>query len=86
MAAKSQEIQQFITEHIEQHPRDIVRVTMECFGLTRQAVNRHVKTLIEDEVIEAKGKTSERTYALVEKKYHFELPLNQNQEEDVVYR
>lgn len=86
MAAKSQEIQQFMIDHVEQHPRDIVRLTADRFGITRQAVNRHVRILIDDGAIQASGKTSERTYCLTEQKHSFSLPLSENNAEDLVYQ
>ena len=86
MAAKSQEIQQFMIDHVEEHPRDIVRMTADRFGITRQAVNRHVRILIDDGAIEAKGKTSERTYCLAKKEHTFFLPLAENSAEDLVYK
>ena len=85
MAAKSQEIQKFLIDQVEKHPNDIVRLAMEHFGISRQAVNRHVKTLIEDGVLQAKGTTSNRTYSLVVENHDFGLLLSENKEEDVVY-
>ncbi len=86
MAAKSSEIQQFVIDHVDEHPRDIVRLAVERFGITRQAVNRHMKILMEDGVIEAEGRTSERSYRLVQHEHTFQLPLAENQAEDLVYR
>jgi anti-sigma regulatory factor (Ser/Thr protein kinase) len=86
MAAKSQEIQQFMIDHVEEHPRDIVRLTADHFGITRQAVNRHVRILIDDGAIEATGKTSERTYCLAKQEHSFSLPLAENNAEDLVYQ
>jgi anti-sigma regulatory factor (Ser/Thr protein kinase)/DNA-binding transcriptional ArsR family regulator len=83
---KSDEIRKFITDHVEQHPRDIARMTSERFGITRQAVNRHLTTLIEDEVIEARGKTREREYALKVHKTSWTLLLAENRDEDQVWR
>ena len=39
------EIRQFILEHVEKHPVDIVTLTMETFGISRQGVHRHIQTL-----------------------------------------
>lgn len=86
MGAKSQEIQQFIIDEVDDHPRDIVRQTVERFEITRQAVNRHIKILTEDGVLEADGRTSERSYRLVKTKKDFTLLLVENQAEDLVYR
>ena len=33
------EIRQFILEHVEQHPRDIVALTAQTFGISRQGVH-----------------------------------------------
>lgn len=83
---KSAEIRKFIVDHVETHPRDIAKMTAEKFGVTRQAVNRHLTTLVEDEVLEARGRTRERTYELKKTSYHYLLSLAENQEEDKVWR
>lgn len=85
MWAKSEIIRKFIIDKVEDHPRDIARLTAEQFSISRQAVNRHIKTLIEDGVIEAKGNTKERVYSLRVATKAFDFPLAENKEEDRVW-
>ncbi len=63
-AKKSEEIQDFIVNAIPDHPRDVVARTIARFGLTRQAINRHVNILIKSGLVHAEGKTRQRAYKL----------------------
>ena len=58
------EIQQFILSNVEKHPDDLAKVTAEAFGITRQAVHRHLTTLVKEGQIEATGQTRRKRYAL----------------------
>jgi anti-sigma regulatory factor (Ser/Thr protein kinase) len=57
-------VAEFMLGAVEAHPSDLVRVTAEKFGISRQAVHRALKGLIRDELIQATGKTRSRRYAL----------------------
>ncbi len=85
MRAKSEVIRKFIIDQVEGHPKDIARLTAEQFSISRQAVNRHIKTLIEDGVIVAEGNTKERVYSLRVATKAFNFPLAENKEEDRVW-
>ena len=81
------EIQQFILSHVENQPDDIARATAEAFGITRQAVHRHLKSLVKDDQIEATGQTRRKRYALkVTKVESALLLLAENRHEDQVWR
>lgn len=58
-------IRQFLIEAVDRHPSDLVGVAAESFGVTRQAVHRHLKKLCDEGVLQAAGKTKARTYLLV---------------------
>lgn len=58
------EIEAFITENVQAHPADIARITAEHFGITRQAVHRHLVRMVEEKKLTASGSTRSRTYAL----------------------
>jgi anti-sigma regulatory factor (Ser/Thr protein kinase) len=60
----TREIAKFILAHVSSHPKDITSFTAEKFGLTRQAILRHIKRLVEENLLIVKGKTRDRTYAL----------------------
>lgn len=84
---KSRAIRQFIAEQIGKSSQDIVRLTGGKFGITRQAVNRHIHGLIDNGVIIAEGSTRQRKYKLkpiVDKEIPF--IVSPNLQEDVVWR
>jgi anti-sigma regulatory factor (Ser/Thr protein kinase) len=86
MAKKSHDIQDFIVNAIPNHPKDVVARAMERFGLSRQAINRHVNILIKSGLINAEGKTKQRTYKLiVGEKSTITVPIL-NLEEDRLWR
>ena len=58
------EISQFILEHVAQHPADITSITSERFGISRQAVLRHLNKLLHDGSLLATGQTKDRRYSL----------------------
>jgi uncharacterized protein DUF4325 len=81
------EIRQFILEHVEQHPGDIVALTAETFGMSRQGVHRHIKSLREQKLLETHGTTRNQRYRLrplatFAKSY----PLDTTLEEDRIWR
>jgi anti-sigma regulatory factor (Ser/Thr protein kinase) len=81
------EIRQFILEHVDNHPGDIVTLTMETFGISRQGVHRHMQTLRKQQVLDIHGTTRKRRYVLhplatLEKEYHLRVPL----QEDLLWR
>lgn len=62
--ARGEDVRRFILDHVGKHPHDICRVTAERFGITRQAVNRHLQKLTSEHALEDSGKTRSRTYKL----------------------
>lgn len=80
------EIREFIIQSIPNHPRDVVNVVRKRFGVSRQAVNRHIRELLEEGLITAEGKTRQREYALkVLRTKRFTVPLR-DLAEDKVWR
>jgi anti-sigma regulatory factor (Ser/Thr protein kinase)/biotin operon repressor len=62
--ARGEDIRRFIMQHLEKHPRDVSKVTAEHFGITRQAVNKHLQRLTSEHAIIESGKTRNRIYKL----------------------
>ncbi len=83
---KTDEIHQFILENVEDHPADITSVVSAKFGISRQAVHRHVQKLVQDGLLIPHGTTRNRTYE-VKPLVNFSknLPLS-GLEEDKVWR
>jgi anti-sigma regulatory factor (Ser/Thr protein kinase) len=84
--SQSSEIREFILDHVEDYPRDITRLTSEKFGITRQAVNRHLDFLVDEGLIESSGKTRDRRYTLKVHEASGILGLDEKRDEDFEWR
>jgi anti-sigma regulatory factor (Ser/Thr protein kinase) len=62
--ARGEEVRRFILEQLEQHPTDLSKVTAGHFGITRQAVHKHLQRLTSEHAILESGKTRNRIYRL----------------------
>ena len=80
------EIRRFILAELEAHPADIAKVAAEHFGITRQAIHRHLNSLLEDGLIEATGRTRQKRYTLKCEITKDALLLKDNRDEDRVWR
>src|SRR5437899_2939697 len=78
----SRRIRRFLVHHVESHPQDIVRLTAEKFDISRQAVHRHVASLIAEGTLRAEGSTRRREYRLVTRRYRFIYDIVPGMEED----
>jgi anti-sigma regulatory factor (Ser/Thr protein kinase) len=79
-------IRQFIIENVAKYPANIATVTKDRFGITRQAVSKHLKLLASQGVLEPSGTTSGRTYALKILGQFTKTFKRENLAEDVVWR
>ena len=57
-------IREFILNNLTEHQKDIVKTVIRKFGLSRQAVLRHMYVLIQGGRVTAHGKTKDRYYEL----------------------
>lgn len=57
-------IRRQILNDVRQHPNDIATHISQIFSISRQAVNKHLKKLVEEEYLAASGTTRNRTYTL----------------------
>jgi hypothetical protein len=72
---------------VEQYPRDIARQAADAFNVSRQAVNKHLKHLVDEKVLIQEGKTRNRIYKLCPLAEHVKLYSGKSHlEEDVVWR
>ena len=60
----SDQIKKFILDNLTRHQRDIIHTAIQRFGISRQAVLKHMNTLIAEKQIIAHGKTRDRIYEL----------------------
>ncbi len=84
--ASGEDIRKFIIEQVSTNPDDISKVTAERFGITRQAVHRHLKALVDEGTLEATGQTRRKRYSLKVQEFEETLSLAENRDEDGVWR
>lgn len=72
-----------ILESLGAHPGDLVRHVVEHSGLSRQAINKRVRALIEEGLIEASGTTKARQYRW---RPLLRVPVVEGLSEDMVWR
>ncbi len=61
---QTERIREYILDNVEKHSRDIARVTSERFGVSRSAVSKHLRSLVDGSFLESSGTTSARRYTL----------------------
>ena len=61
---RGEQVRTFILENVEQYPDTIAQVTATEFDISRQAVNKHLKKLVEQGALSVEGKTRSRRYQL----------------------
>ncbi len=57
-------IRQFILDTVQEHPGDLVNVTKQAFGISGQAVLKHIHRLVEENLLTVAGTPRQRRYAL----------------------
>lgn len=62
--ARGEEIRQFILRNVQGNSNKISKLAADKFGITRQAVNQHMKKLVEQGALTLKGQTRNRVYEL----------------------
>jgi anti-sigma regulatory factor (Ser/Thr protein kinase) len=85
--ARGESVRRFILDHVETHATDISRATSDHFGISRQAVNVHLKKLLSENVLSETGKTRARSYRLCPLvEWRGTYPITPELAEDVVWR
>ncbi len=85
--SRGEDIRKFILKHVEANPSNIAMLTANHFGITRQAVNKHIRKLADEKALSKSGHTRNLIYkltALSEFKNIYEI--TPNLAEDVVWR
>jgi DNA-binding transcriptional ArsR family regulator len=86
LTKRTHEIRRHLLKQIPTHPYDAIIVTAGYFGLSRQAISRHMRALIEEGAVDAEGHTKTRRYELVRRKIHEWRIHLLGLKEDVVWR
>ncbi len=64
LTKRGEKVRGFIIQNVDQHPNDIAHVAADKFEISRQAVNKHLKRLVEDGTLDVQGRTRNRRYQL----------------------
>ena len=87
MTKRSQEIRNFIIQNVEKYPDEIAKRASTQYSISRQAVNRHLSQLVEEQLLDADGITRNRSYSLrILEDWTKEYPITNRLAEDVVWR
>jgi len=84
---RGEEVRHFIVENVEKHPTSISKVTAAHFGITRQAVNKHLQKLTSEHAITETGNTRNRSYKLCSLlEWREQFAISPDLAEDVAWR
>lgn len=79
-------IRAFIIANVEDHSADIARLVKDEFGISRVTAVRHIGDLIKEGILEAAGKTKDRSYKLREIiDQNIDLEITPDVQEDVIW-
>lgn len=84
---RGENIRQFILDNVEHNPKNIVALTSSAYDISRQAVNKHIKRLVEQNSLLERGATRNKHYILHPLvKWEHIYTLEGSLAEDVVWR
>ena len=80
------DVREYILRNVTANPRGVAGLAVTEFGLSRTAINRYLRNLVDEGLLTASGKTSGRSYELkniIEKFYQMENITASSSESDV---
>jgi anti-sigma regulatory factor (Ser/Thr protein kinase)/biotin operon repressor len=84
---RGEETRRFILEKVETHAGDVSKIAAAHFGVTRQAINKHLQRLVHEGSLSESGKTRNRSYKLAPLvNWNETYAITPDLEEDVVWR
>lgn len=84
--ARTEKIRRFILKRVEESPRDLAKAASVEFGISRQAVNKHLRRLLAEGVLHRSGNTRASTYRLAPSSHwHTTYRAEPGLAEDVVW-
>lgn len=85
--ARGEEIRRFILENVSHNSNNICKLAVDKFGTSRQAINSHLRRLVQEGALSEKGNTKARLYTLAPLiEWHQVYPISSGPPEDVVWR
>jgi anti-sigma regulatory factor (Ser/Thr protein kinase) len=84
--ASGEAVRRFIVDQVSNHPDDIAKRTASHFHITRQAVHKHLRRLVEEGDLQESGQTRSRQYTLAHRAtWQHSYPIDGNLAEDIVW-
>lgn len=84
---RGEAVRRYIIEQVEKHPADIARIVAGKFNITRQAVNKHLRKLVQEHALVQQGNTRRRSYSLAPLlHWNKTYPLVETLAEDRIWR
>lgn len=80
------DIQRWIIDHVQGHPRDIAKLATKRFGMSRQGINKELRDMVSRGLLTAEGKTKARVYGLATFAQEVQDFAVAGLEEDVAWR
>src|SRR5688500_19943093 len=62
--ARGEDVRRYIVDNVLKYPNTIAKHTGEKFGITRQAVSKHLSRLVDEKILVESGQTKGRSYKL----------------------
>lgn len=83
---RGEQIRQFILENVEKYPSDVAALASQEFGVSRQAINKHIQHLVEQKALVATGSARKKHYQLHPQiRWTETYDLSKNLAEDIVW-
>ncbi len=85
--SRGEKVRRFILQNVASNSGDIAKVAAERFGVTRQAINKHLQRLVAERALEESGQTRSRAYRLATlSEWTKEYPTGPGLAEDPAWR
>ena len=79
-------VRKFIINNVDDHRSDIASFTATHFSITRQAVNLHLKNLVNRKILTESGETRNKEYILKPlRSWHFDYIISDELKEDIIW-
>ncbi len=86
LSDREKQIRKFILQNVERCPKNIVQIVCTEFTISRQAANKHLQNLVEENLLSVQGKTRGKSYEInTILEWEKSFPINDDLKEDVVW-
>lgn len=85
--SRGEAVRQYVLRNVEKNSGNIAKLVSAHFGISRQAVNKHLKKMVDEKLLTQQGNTRSVSYSLVPLvEWKKSYPLSASLAEDVVWR